>query len=211
MIDLQLRLQIGYTSTSLLPLGIALLALLGLIRLYRTRSLSYLLCFVVFGVYLLFAVDKAFFPIEISGDYADTMRQVPFTSFINLVPFNFGFSLSEMPELVVMQMYQNILLTVPFGFGLSFVARVRPKEFAWIIPATGVGIEAAQLIISLILRYPYHVIDVNDAILNASGVLIGYILFRLFAGVYAWAVRRLDIAPGGLPGYVYDVASRAKG
>jgi glycopeptide antibiotics resistance protein len=209
LFNLQLYLQVGYTSIGLLPLGIALLVLVGLIRLYQTRSLSYLLCFAVFGVYLLFAVDKAFFPINISGDYVDTMRQVPFTSFINLVPFNFNFS--EMPELVVMQMYQNVLLTIPFGFGLSFVARLRPKDFAWIIPATGVGIEAAQLVISLALGYPYRVIDVNDAILNALGVLIGYALFRLFAGVYAWAVRRLGIAPGGLPGYIYHVASRAKG
>jgi glycopeptide antibiotics resistance protein len=156
-------------------------------------------------------VDKAFFPIEISGDYADAMRQVPFSSFINLVPFNFGFGLSEMPGLVVMQIVQNILLTVPFGFGLSFVARVRPRDFRWIIPAVGVGIEGMQLIISLALGYPYHVIDINDAILNALGVLIGYRLFCLFAVAYAWVVRRMSSAPGGLPGYLYAVASRATG
>lgn len=184
----------------------ALILLMG-ISWRRKRGFSYFLCAAVFGVYLLVAVNIAFFPIQIGGSYAEQMRQVAFAPFINLAPFNFN--LSEMPELVWKQIFQNILLTVPFGFGINFLVSIRARRIFWLALAVGVGIEAIQLLISLLLRYPYRVIDINDAILNTSGVFIGYGLFRLFAWLYLWATRRLRIEHGGLTAYVYDVARRA--
>jgi len=48
----------------------------------------------------------------------------------------------------------------------------------------GLGLEITQLLLSLALRYPYRVVDINDAIFNAFGVLLGYGLFKLFAWLY---------------------------
>ena len=48
----------------------------------------------------------------------------------------------------------------------------------------GLGLEIAQLLLSLALRYPYRVVDINDAMFNAFGVILGYGLFKLFAGLY---------------------------
>ncbi len=189
------------------PLGFFIVIILMTILWNRKHSLSYQLCFAVFAVYLFFAFDKVFFPIAINGTYADAMREVPFSSFINLIPFNFN--LTEIPELVIGQILQNILLTVPFGFGVSFIVPLKPKHFLWLIPAVGLGIEATQILISLILQYPYHVIDINDSILNALGVLIGYIIFRIFAWLYTWLTRRLAIRLGGLPAYIDEVSRRA--
>lgn len=201
-----MRVALGDFAIATLPIWVVGFAVLAVIFRRRKHSLSYLLCFTVFSVYLLFAVDVAFFPIAISGSYADAMRQIPFAPFINLIPFNFN--LSEMPHLVYRQIFQNILLTVPLGFGVSFVARLSVKDFYWLIPAIGIGIEATQLVIALILRYPYRVIDVNDAILNSLGVLIGYGFFRIFAWLYLQATQRLAVKHRGLAGYVYDVASQ---
>lgn len=190
------------------PLGLVILGVLLVVLWRRTQSLSALLCLFIFGIYLLFAVDRAFFPIAISGSYADEMRKVErVSSFINLIPFNFNFS--EIPDIVFRQIFQNVLLTVPFGFGVSFVARLRAKDFAWLIPVIGFGIETMQVLISLLLRYPYRVIDINDALLNTLGVLIGYGSFRIFAWFYVWVVQRLGIKYRGLAAYIYDVASRA--
>lgn len=176
----------------------------------RKHNLSYLICFAIFSFYLALAADKVFFPIAISGTYADTMRlQAPFSAFINLAPFNFNFSLSEMPDLVILQIVQNILLTIPFGFGVSFVVRLKPKDFLWLVPAVGLGTELLQLIIGLILRYPYRTIDINDAILNALGVLIGYVVFRIFARLYLWMTQRFAINLRGLAAYIAVVASQA--
>lgn len=189
------------------PIVVVALIIIVVFLWRKKPSYSYLLCFAVFCIYLVFALDKAFFPIAISGEYVDSMRQVPFSSFINLTPFNFN--LSEMPELVYMQIFQNMLLTIPFGFGVSFVAPIRRKDILWLAPAIGIGIEAIQLLISLMLRYPYRVIDINDAILNALGILIGYGIFSTFAWVYVWATKRLGIRQWGLTAYIYDVARRA--
>jgi hypothetical protein len=48
--------------------------------------------------------------------------------------------------------------------------------------------------------------DVNDALLNTLGVLIGYALFRVFAWLYRWAAGHLGFLRGG---HVYTVTNRA--
>jgi glycopeptide antibiotics resistance protein len=176
---------------ALWPVGVAGLLVLLVILWRAKRSPAYLVCVTVFSIYLLLALDKAFFPISMSGSYVDAMRQARFSSFVNLIPFNFN--LSEMPTLVYLQIFQNVFLTMPFGFGVSFVAPVRARDFLWLIPATGFGIETIQLVIALMLRYPYRVIDVNDAMLNALGVLTGYGIFRVFAWLYVLTSQRLGI------------------
>ena len=63
--------------------------------------------------------------------------------------------------------------------------------------------------IGLLLGYPYRIIDINDAPLNALGVLIGYGLFRLFAWVYIAGVGHLGVPRWGLPAYIYQVSQQA--
>lgn len=189
-----------------LPLGIVILIVLLFISWRKKRSPSYLGCLAVFGTYMLFALDRAFFPIIIDEMFAQTSTFEGFLRAVNFVPFNFDFGF--IPQMVLLQIVMNVLLTVPFGFGISFVAPVRAKDFLWLSLAVGLGIETIQLIIGLLLRYPYRVIDVNDAILNALGVLIGYGIFRIFARLYLWAMQRLGIRHRGLAAYIYEVAKR---
>ncbi|MBC7814767.1 MAG: VanZ family protein [Burkholderiales bacterium] len=149
-----------------------------------------------------------FFPIRIDATYSDGMTPAQFMRSINLIPFKFN--LSELPNIVLMQIFQNVLLTVPFGFGVNFVAQVTAKRIFWLAAAVGLGIEAGQLIISLLLRYPYRIIDINDALLNASGILIGYGIFRVFAWLYLTATQRFGIKHWGLSAYIHNVASRTQ-
>jgi glycopeptide antibiotics resistance protein len=189
-----------------LPLGIVIFIVLLVISWRKKRSPSYLFCFAVFGAYILFALDKAFFPIVIDEMMAQANTFEGFLRAVNLIPFNFDFAF--IPHMVWLQIVMNSLLTVPFGFGLNFVAPVRAKDFLWLSLAVGLGIETIQLIVGLLLGYPYRIIDVNDAILNALGVLIGYGIFRIFARLYLWAMQRLGIRHRGLAAYVYEVAKR---
>lgn len=188
------------------PLGLLILTVI-LIVLWRRKSRpARLFCGLVFSIYLLFAIDRAFFPIWITE--SEAVRDVRFWSAINLIPFKFD--LSELPNIVLLQIFQNILLTIPLGFGLSFVMRLRARDFLWLAVATGLGIEAAQLIIGLLLRYPYRIVDINDALLNAIGVLVGYVLFRLFARLYLSIIQRLGVTPTGLAAYLDEVARGAR-
>ncbi|MDX2074966.1 MAG: VanZ family protein [bacterium] len=184
-----------------IALGILIVTLIILWR--KKHSLSYLLCFSFFGIYLVYGIGKVFFPIYISGRFVDVMRQQPSLLDINLIPFYFGpfTTLSDALSGLIL----NIILTVPFGFGLNFIMRVRAKNFIWLAPAVGFGIEITQLIISLILRYPYRVIDINDALMNTLGVWIGYAIFRLFSWIYRWATKHFHIKHEGLSAYIYHV------
>ena len=196
-----MEVELNNLRFSLWPLGTALLGLLLVALWRRKRSASYLLCCLIFGSYLLLAVDKLFFPIRLIEAYAGARLS------INLIPFNFDFSF--IAEIVLQQILQNILLTVPFGFGINFVAQVRARRVPGLALAVGGGIEAGQLVISLLLGYPYRIIDVNDVLLNGLGVLIGYGLFRLFAWGYVWGMERIGLKRWGLVGYVYEIARRA--
>lgn len=182
-------MEIDYNGsiTPLWPVAGIILVLLVGVMWRRKHALAYLFCFFVFGVYVLFAVDRVFFPIRI-GELYVAARVTPeqFLWAINLIPFKFDFS--ELPNIVLRQIFQNILLTVPFGFGINFVASVRGRRILWLALAVGLGIEAVQLVIGLVIGYPYRIIDINDVLLNGLGVLIGYGIFQ----VCAWGWSRIN-------------------
>lgn len=192
---------------SLTNYAIGIMIIMTIISWIRTRSLSYVICAAIFGIYLLFVIDKTFFPLHIAGNYADAMRAVPFMLGVNLIPFNFRYS--PVFSRVVRELALNFALLAPFDFGINFLAHFRSRAIFWLAPAVGVSIEAIQLVISLIIGYPYRVIDVTDVIMNTLGFLAGYGLFRLFVWLYMAMTHRLNIEYVGLGKYIYHVANRS--
>lgn len=195
-----------YTSNfgfPLWPIGAVLLLVFIYVNWRRKRNASYLFFFSLFWVYAMYGIDKVFFPLEISGTMVDEMRKVSILSHINIIPFyygNYGITISGL-----ISSFFNCLLTMPLGFGLSFITNVKMKNFLVISVLVGLGIEFVQFAISLALRYPYRVIDINDTIFNAIGVLIGYSLFRLSAWLYLLVTRRLQLEHTGLSLYIFNV------
>ena len=148
-------------------------------------------------------IDKVFFPLEINGIYVDEMRQVPILAFINLKPF--FLSIDNVTVAMTRQLINNVILTIPFGFGLNFLTPVKTRKVVVISIALGIGVEVMQLFLSLILGYPYRVIDIDDALCNMVGVLLGYGLFKLFAYLYLAMMRDSEDAKSGLALYLDNV------
>lgn len=191
----------------ILLIGLPGLAI-ALLLLRRKRSPAALCFFAAFWLYMVLLIGGTLFPIDISpGTRAVMQREVSFAERMNLIPFYFGPYGSLWRNRYML--LSNILLTVPFGFGIGFVARVRPRDLRWLPWAVGFGIEGAQLGIGLLLGYPYRVLDVNDILMNALGVLIGYGLFWLLARLALWLGRRGQARPGGLAGELVAVAERS--
>ena len=180
--------------------GIAILVVILVFLWKQEREFWYLFFFAAFGIYLLFVLSRVIFPIApLSAEYAETFKPR-----LNLIPFYFG-ECDIMPELCVGGVIENILLTIPFGFGINFIARLRSKDFLWLAPLVGIVFEMTQLIISFAFRSPFRAVDINDVIFNAIGVWLGYGVFRIFGWLYLYIAQRFEIKNKYLFAYIYDV------
>ncbi len=77
------------------------------------------------------------------------------------------------PMIIFWEIAGNILLTIPFGFGICFLTSLRGKRLFTLALITGLTLEGVQLFIGLVAGYYYHSVDINDVLLNALGVLVG--------------------------------------
>jgi glycopeptide antibiotics resistance protein len=97
-----------------------------------------------------------------------------------------GFALGDQRDRLLIG---NVVAFVPLGFLWPLL---RPSRRGW-IAVLGVGaglslaIELSQLLISLVIGYPYRQADVDDVLLNTTGALLGYGGFSLRR---AWQRRR---------------------
>jgi glycopeptide antibiotics resistance protein len=144
-----------------------------------------------------------FFPIAINTD-----QNGAFSLGINLIPFYFHDC--SMLGLCVRDIIENIILTIPFGFGINFLTRIKPGNIIWLAITIGLGFELYQLLMSLVFRSGFRAVDINDSILNGTGVLLGYVLFRVFAWVYLKVTKRFEIKHKWLFAYIYSISLHAQ-
>ena len=71
----------------------------------------------------------------------------------------------------------NILMLIPFGFGLPFVTRLQMKGVIVLGALFSVAIELLQLLTGLMARMTFRTADINDVIFNTVGTTLGYMLF----------------------------------
>jgi glycopeptide antibiotics resistance protein len=190
-----------FGSTDLdLYIVIAILSIAILAVWWRKRSFSYVFFFTIFSIYLAIGLIQVIFPFVIHGN-GDNW---PFRLSLNLIPFDFG-GCGQLPGECLTQVFQNILLTIPFGFGLRFLTRFKARNIFWIALAVGLSTEGIQLVISLVFQSAFRSVDINDTLLNAFGVLVGYAAFNIFAWLYRTLLARLAIHPTGIFAYVNEV------
>jgi glycopeptide antibiotics resistance protein len=203
---------LDFDASARLAAFILLAAILFRLRQQGKRR-SYLFCFALLWVYLLLVLKATLFPIYLpEGILAPMTRErVIFTlSHVNLIPFKYlnSFNLHFLhPNLLLQEIFQNVLLTVPLGFGIRFILPIKTRNILWLSLLTGFVLESAQLIISLGIGGPYRVVDITDLILNALGVLTGYGLFRGFAWLFIGLTERLGIEHSGISAYVYHIVN----
>ncbi len=184
-------------------LGFAILIIALIVLWARGRSFSHLFFDAVFGVYLIGVVSVVVFPIHIPEKGTELNRVLQ----LNLIPFNFG--RCDFLSLCIRNIYQNILLTIPFGFGIRFITPVKSKRIFWLALAVGLTFEIIQILISLVVQSAFRVVDINDVILNAVGVLIGYGVFRILGRLYLLVTDGFEIRHRYIFSYLYDVVTQS--
>ncbi len=202
-----MRLEFGIMEWLI---GIAILTVLLPILWRRKHSPSYLFFFSAFWVYLLILVSVTIFPIPLpdAGIFLTKQQIIFVLSHINFVPFKYLSDPYVNSHIIFLEIFQNILLTILFGFGVSFIAQFKARDFLWLAIAVGLAIEIAQLVISLGVGV-YRTVDITDVLLNATGVLLGYLFFRAFAWLVSKMTQRFRIKHSSFWAYVQEVASKA--
>jgi glycopeptide antibiotics resistance protein len=193
-----------YFETPAWIIGGLVLTIILVLNWRQKHSLPALVCWLVFGFYILLVVRATLFPIPFAQKAPDGLSLPEyFIKRINLVPFFYGrFATVKSISLAILG---NIILTLPFGFCVNFVTHIRAKSFIWLGPLIGLTIEMTQLVICLVVRFPYRVVDINDLWANAVGVWLGYVLFRILGCLYLVIIRHIDIQPNGFTAYLIEM------
>jgi glycopeptide antibiotics resistance protein len=174
-----------------------LLAGLGLLvaslaLLWRKYSPANLLCFAAFWLYLLDLVGMIIFPMPLPAAVTRSTAG-DILARVNLFPFDYGNLFSSSPYLIVHEILGNILVLMPFGYGLPSLLRLKPRNIVWLAFGIGLVFETTQLILDLWLGVSYRSVDINDVLLNTLGVMAGYTLYRGVSRVYPALFNRLKI------------------
>lgn len=138
----------------------------------------------LFGLYIIAVIGVVFFPISIplnwpaNLNWKETLNNL---GRINLSPLYF-LSITHHPfslRWLLVDFGLNAILTMPFGFGLGYFHRPGLVKLLFWALLTGLTMEGIQLLVILTIGTLYHTVDINDVILNALGVIVGYCFFLI--------------------------------
>ncbi|MVO99912.1 VanZ family protein [Paenibacillus lutrae] len=155
----------------------------------------------IFYIYVCYVIKYTLFPIPVNENYLSLVR--PGTTFkqnISMQPLWLSGHFSFTKEHAL-----NILMTIPFGFIINYL--IKPRGSARILMLgvlVGICIELIQFGISVLLNYPYRIIDSNDVVMNLTGVVAGYLIFRVISSVYIRLVDTLHMKHNSFTQYIYD-------
>ncbi len=191
-------------TLSTLPLLVAVAVAFLAMAAIRRPTTGHRLATAIFAVYLVGVAHFVILPLTFDPRAAEAAGPIDLLRLIELRPF----FLSGGDVMPLAQALLNILVTVPFGFGLPFVLRVRPAVVIRAGVLLSVGIEMTQLVAdALYLALPTWSVDINDVLLNSTGVVVGYGAFLACSVIYTNTVGRLPVRRG-LWVHFHDVFSR---
>ncbi|MBB5174198.1 VanZ family protein [Texcoconibacillus texcoconensis] len=169
------------------------------LRKIKSESIVYIMFFCIYYIYILFVLAYTQFPIYLTTPPELAMSAEELLSYnVNLTPD----ILSILSEPGIL----NVVMTVPFGFGLCFLKQVSLKKIILWGFSFSFILESLQLINMMITRYSFRSFDINDLLFNTLGAVIGYLLFILFAKSFLKIVKRWDIGLGNINEYIYNVS-----
>jgi len=199
----------SYTANVVLNVSIILLfaliwaGTLTFLRLKKKKGLVYLLVFTIFFIYLYKVLDYTLF------QFQTLLLLKYFTPNLRLHGIEAGKNLNLLP-LVSLTLedlrtsFLNILLMVPFGFGLPFITNLRMKKVVGVGALLSISIELLQLVTGLMAKMTFRVADINDVIFNTAGAVVGYVLFVGFVRACRHLSRKWEMTANPLWRYIIE-------
>src|SRR4051794_31505575 len=186
---------------TILIFGLIWIGIVTFFWLKKKESLTFLTFFTIFYAYIFKVLDYTLFQFQsllllkfftpsliLNGQTAGkNMNLVPL---VTLIPQDLNTSLL------------NILLLVPFGFGLPFITNLRMKKIVVMGALVSIVIESLQLVTGFMAKITFRIADVNDVIFNTVGAAIGYILFVGFVRICRRILHNWEIAANPILRYI---------
>jgi glycopeptide antibiotics resistance protein len=198
-----MALATNFNALALLVFGAVWVVLLVYLRLKRQKSALYLLFFTLFYFYLYKVLDYTLIQFQslillnlISPDLI--LSGYPAGEELNLVP------LVTLTREEWETSFLNVLLFVPFGFGLPFIVPSRMARTVMTGMCFSVTIELLQFVTGRIAGISFRVTDVNDVIFNTAGAAIGYLLFLGFVRIVRAVVQSRPLAANAFVRYIVE-------
>ncbi len=181
-----------------IPINIIYVIIFGIKGIRENRKKEYYFFVIIFGIYLNFLIEKAFFPIFTDG----AEYYVSIKNYINL-------DLTSLFRYTPYQIIGNLLLTFPMGILMAFVINCNNSVRIGISVLISALIEFIQLIMIFSLHLIDVFFDINDIVLNVMGCLLGNAIFYIFCKIY---IRTQDNKSGNsIIKYIYQVCSNCAG
>lgn len=183
------------------------LGLCAFLLIKRRKSLVYVLFFTIFYVYLYKVVDYTLLQFQLLLLLQHFVPGLMLNGFgdgtnVNLIP------LATLGSADIKTSLLNVLMMMPFGFGLPFITRFRLKKVVLAGVLVSIVIEFLQFVTGLMGNTSFRVADINDVIFNTAGVAIGYILFVIFIRVFRNTVQMRKISANPIVRYMIERPQR---
>ena len=160
--------------------GILIMIIVVAIMLKKEYSYGRILSAAIFVLYLTSVISLTFFPIRFSKTIDPDFNIFKYN--LKLIPFENIILFIKRGHLgyFLVQIGGNFLMTIPFGALLPIVYKAKKQIYYPIIFfCFTFCIEVTQLLIGAILNTYYRTADVDDIILNFTGAMLGYLIFRI--------------------------------
>lgn len=183
--------------------GLIWVGALTYLRVKKKKSFAYLLFFSLFYAYIFMVLDYTLFRLQ------SLLLLKHFVPHLMLKGEEAGQAINLIPIVTlklkdVQTSLLNILLFVPFGFGLPFITNLRIKKVVTVGALFSMTIELMQLLTGLLAKMTFRVADINDVIFNTAGVVVGYILFIGFVRIYRRVSRNWNISAHPILQYITE-------
>jgi glycopeptide antibiotics resistance protein len=183
--------------------GMIWIGIVTFLKVKKKESFTYLIFFTIFYVYIVKVLDYTLFQFQslillkyfmpgliLNGQTAGkSLNLIPL---ITLTPQDLDTSLL------------NILLLMPFGFGLPFITNFYMKKTVVIGALFSISIEFLQLITGTMAKITFRIADINDVIFNTVGVALGYFLFVGFVRSYRHISHKWGISVNPILRYMAE-------
>ncbi|GEM_PF-1245015 len=205
--DIRTLIRVLNASTILLS-GLIWLGAAVFLRVKKYKSFVYLLFFTIFYFYIVAVLYYTIFKFQslfllnwLSPNQL-MLKGHTVVQGINLVPL-VALRLADVKTSLL-----NILLFIPFGFGLPFISKLQMRKVIITGALFSITIELLQLLTGVLAHKSFRTADINDVIFNTTGAAIGYLLFILFIRIYRNHSRNWKIVSHPIFKYIAERPQR---